>query len=175
MQVVRLPHLPRIRHHGPRRATQAPRPMDRWHPCVDVTAFEISIVDAPTKGAASAKIVLIEYSDFECPYCGRHAQGAYRDIERQYVDTGKIKYVFRHLPLDQIHPSARKAAEAAECAREQGKLSRSPVCQSEGAFRNRFDESRAGRKAGFAAVPSVYERRKDGSAHHRQSRRSREI
>lgn len=91
-------------------------------PFVDVMPFEISIAGAPTKGAATAKIVLIEYSDFECPYCGRHAQGSYRDIERQYVDTGKITYVFRHLPLDQIHPSARKAAEAAECAREQGKF-----------------------------------------------------
>src|SRR5688572_20121190 len=44
-------------------------------PFVDVMPFEISIAGAPTKGAATAKIVLIEYSDFECPYCGRYAQG----------------------------------------------------------------------------------------------------
>jgi protein-disulfide isomerase len=91
-------------------------------PSADIPPVQLNLAGSPVKGAATAKIVLVEFSDFECPYCGRHVQTAYRDIQRQYVDTGKIRYVFRHLPLEQIHPSARKAAEASECARDQGKF-----------------------------------------------------
>jgi protein-disulfide isomerase len=91
-------------------------------PFADIPAVDVKIGDAAAKGAAGAKRVLIEYSDFECPFCGRHAQSVYREIQKQYVDSGRVKYVFRNLPLEQIHPSARKAAEAAECAREQGKF-----------------------------------------------------
>jgi protein-disulfide isomerase len=91
-------------------------------PVADIPSVRLNLAGSPVKGAATAKMVLVEFSDFECPYCGRHVQTAYRDIQRQYVDTGRIKYVFRHLPLEQIHPQARKAAEASECARDQGKF-----------------------------------------------------
>jgi protein-disulfide isomerase len=77
---------------------------------------------AAVKGSANARVVLIEYSDFGCPFCGRHAQTAFLDIQREFVESGLVRYVFRHLPLEQLHPSAKKAAEAAECAHEQGKF-----------------------------------------------------
>jgi len=85
-------------------------------------AATLQIRGANARGSDSAKIAFIEYSDFECPFCGRHATAAYRDIQSRFVDTGKIRYIFRHLPIEQLHPRAKKAAEAAECAGAQGKF-----------------------------------------------------
>jgi protein-disulfide isomerase len=65
-------------------------------------------------------VTVILYTDFECSYCGRFAREAFPGIEQDYVDTGDVRWVFRHLPLSQIHAHARKAAEATECAGEQG-------------------------------------------------------
>jgi protein-disulfide isomerase len=79
-------------------------------------------LDGHSRGLSTAKIGMIEYSDFECPFCGRHAAGPYRAIHANYVETGKVRYVFRHLPLEPLHPNAKKAAEAVECAGEQGKF-----------------------------------------------------
>jgi len=84
--------------------------------------FTMPIENAAVKGDAKAKVVLIEFSDFECPYCGRYVRETYPQIDRDYVATGKIRYVFRHFPLASIHPRAVKAAEAGECARLQGKF-----------------------------------------------------
>lgn len=75
-----------------------------------------------TRGSAQAKLTIIEYTDFECPFCGRYAHDSYPTLIREYVDAGKVRYVVRHLPLESIHPNARGAAEAAECARQQGKF-----------------------------------------------------
>jgi protein-disulfide isomerase len=75
----------------------------------------------PVKGAANAKVALIEFSDYQCPYCGRYDKDSYPQIVKDYVDTGKVKYVWRDLPLP-FHPNAEKAAEAAHCAGEQGKF-----------------------------------------------------
>ncbi|HKY22058.1 MAG TPA: thioredoxin domain-containing protein [Vicinamibacterales bacterium] len=85
-------------------------------------AVDVNIAGSSWKGSPSAKLVLVEYSDFECPFCARHSQAAYRQIQQRFVDTGKLRYVFRHLPLENMHLNARKAAEAAECAGEQGKF-----------------------------------------------------
>lgn len=74
------------------------------------------------KGHESARLAVVEFSDFECPYCARYATGTHARLEREYVDTGKVRYAFRHLPLTQIHPNAVKAAEAAECAGRQGRF-----------------------------------------------------
>lgn len=75
--------------------------------------------DDPVKGQKNAKITIIEFSDFQCPYCGKFYENAYQDILKDYVNTGKVKLVFRDLPLD-FHPGAMPAAIAANCAREQG-------------------------------------------------------
>ncbi len=80
------------------------------------------ISDAATKGSADAAVVLIEYADFQCPYCGQFARQILPDIETRYVSTGKLRVVFRHMPLQDIHPQALMAAETAECARQQGKF-----------------------------------------------------
>lgn len=82
--------------------------------------MEALIDDDAVKGDANAPVTIVEFSDFECPFCSRYAKEIYPKIIAKYVETGKVKYVFRDFPLS-FHQNARKAAEAAECAGEQGK------------------------------------------------------
>jgi protein-disulfide isomerase len=77
--------------------------------------------DWHVQGSADAPVTLIEYSDFQCPYCARYYNETYAQIKEQYVDTGQVRYIFRHFPLA-IHSEARAAAQAAECAGEQDKF-----------------------------------------------------
>jgi protein-disulfide isomerase len=71
------------------------------------------------RGDPEAPVVVIEISDFQCPFCRRHALETQPALDDQYVDTGRVMWVFKHLPL-QIHPQAPAAAAAAECAGAQG-------------------------------------------------------
>jgi len=80
-----------------------------------------SVADAPTLGRPDAPVTLVEFSDYQCPFCQRFFLATLPALKRDYIDTGKVRYVFRDYPLDQIHPQARKAAEAAHCAGDQGK------------------------------------------------------
>lgn len=82
----------------------------------------INIAGEPFKGNGRARVVFVEFSDFECSYCGRFFADAYPQIDAAYVKTGKIKYVFRDFPLERLHANAFQAAEAANCANEQGKF-----------------------------------------------------
>lgn len=77
--------------------------------------------DLPPLGQSSAKVTLIEFSDYECPFCARHFTQTEGQIVKEYIDTGKVKFYYRDFPLSQIHPGAQKAAEAARCAGDQGK------------------------------------------------------
>ncbi|MBI4018025.1 MAG: DsbA family protein [Candidatus Aenigmarchaeota archaeon] len=93
-------------------------------PGADGTApsrVQVSADDDPTMGSKDAKVVMIEFSDFQCPFCGRFFSQTLPQIEKDYIDTGKVLFVYRDFPLSSIHPNAQKAAEAAECAEEQGK------------------------------------------------------
>lgn len=73
------------------------------------------------RGDPDAAIVVIEYSDFQCPFCRRHATETQPVLDETFVDTGKVRWVFKHFPLT-IHPQAPMAGVAAECASEQGKF-----------------------------------------------------
>lgn len=77
--------------------------------------------DDAVKGDSDAPVTIVEFSDFQCPFCSRFYTGALGDIEKNYIETGKVKLVYRDFPLS-IHPDAQKAAEAAECAKDQGKF-----------------------------------------------------
>ena len=79
---------------------------------------EVEEGDSPVLGKAEAKITMIEFLDYECPFCGRHFQQTYPLIYKEYIETGKLKLVFKDFPLN-FHPNAQKAAEAARCVREQ--------------------------------------------------------
>ncbi len=79
----------------------------------------IDISGAPARGSDRAIVTLVEFSDYECPFCIRHFPQTMPKIEAAYIDTGKIRYVFRDFPIDSNHPAAIKAHEAARCADEQ--------------------------------------------------------
>ena len=78
--------------------------------------------DDPVLGNADAPVTLVEFGDFQCPFCKKFHDEARKEILDTYVETGKVKIVYRDFPLENIHPAARPAAEAAECADEQGKF-----------------------------------------------------
>jgi len=80
---------------------------------------EVSVAGAPFKGPEAAPVTIVEVTDFHCPYCKR-VQPTLNEVLLKYPD--KVKLVFRDFPIDQLHPNARKAAEAARCANEQGKF-----------------------------------------------------
>ena len=84
---------------------------------VDLTALED---DDAVKGDPNAPVTIVEFSDYECPFCGRYVKQTYPQITKEYIDTGKVRYIFRDFPLS-FHAQAQKSAEAAECAGEQGK------------------------------------------------------
>ncbi len=77
--------------------------------------------DDPFLGNPDAPITLVEFSDFQCPFCAKFFFDAEAEIIKKYVQTGKVKFVYRDFPLT-IHPMAQKAAEAGECADEQKKF-----------------------------------------------------
>ena len=87
----------------------------RTHPTFDITG-------SPSKGDASAKLVMIEFSDFQCPFCREYFKTIYQQVIDDYVKTGKVRYVFSDFPGEQIHPASLKAAEAGRCAAEHGKF-----------------------------------------------------
>ena len=82
----------------------------------------MTVGDGPALGNVDAPITIVEFSDYQCPFCKRHFTNTLSALKTNYIDTGKVRYVFRDFPLDSIHPYARKAAEAAHCAGDQGKF-----------------------------------------------------
>jgi len=81
----------------------------------------VNVKGEPFRGEAGARVAIIEYSDFECPFCGEYAREIYPQIVERYVKTGKVRYYFRDLPLPN-HPNALLAAIGARCAGDQGKF-----------------------------------------------------
>lgn len=73
------------------------------------------------KGDSKAKVLIVEFSDFQCPFSRRFFQGVLPRIEKEYISTGKVKFAYRYFPLG-FHPLAVPAAMACECAKEQGKF-----------------------------------------------------
>lgn len=69
-------------------------------------------------GNPDAKVTIVEYSDYQCPFCRKYFEEAYQQIVKEYVDTGKVKIIFKDYPLD-FHEDAVFAANAGECIREQ--------------------------------------------------------
>ena len=82
-------------------------------------AVEVAVGNSPAMGPKDAKVTIVEFSDFECPFCSR-AFGTVNQIKEAYPND--VKIVYKHLPLSNIHPNAQKAAEASICAGDQGKF-----------------------------------------------------
>ena len=81
----------------------------------------LAIDDDPVKGDRKARLVLVEFSDFQCSYCARFVRETLPEIEKDYIKPGKLRYVFRDFPITSAHKDAFKAALAAGCALDQGK------------------------------------------------------
>ena len=88
--------------------------LGRARPVIDLT-------QGHQRGNEDATVALIEFSDYECPFCIRHSRETMPLIEKNYIATGKILYGFRDFPIDQLHPQAIRAHEAAQCAGDQNK------------------------------------------------------
>ncbi len=82
----------------------------------------LGLDDDPKLGNADAKVSIIEFSDFECPSCGSFVRETFDDLKREYIDTGKVSFVFKNFPITNTHKNAMMAALASECADEQGKF-----------------------------------------------------
>lgn len=86
-----------------------------------VTRETVGVGNLPALGSNNAKVTMVEFSDYQCPFCERHFTQTEPQLKKEYVDTGKVKFYYRDFPLSQIHPGAQKGAEAARCAGDQGK------------------------------------------------------
>jgi protein-disulfide isomerase len=82
--------------------------------------YDVAVNDQPSWGAADAPITIVEFSDFQCPFCERFFNETYPQLKQKYGD--KIHFVYRDFPLSQIHPQADIAAQAANCANAEGKF-----------------------------------------------------
>jgi protein-disulfide isomerase len=103
-------------------STRTPVAAREARPAPPLPTEPVSLDGAALKGSSSANIAIIEYSDFQCPYCAKFVRDTFPLLNRRYIETGKVLFAFRHLPLDNIHSLAHRAAENAECARQQGKF-----------------------------------------------------
>jgi protein-disulfide isomerase len=92
---------------------QAERPSDE--------KVQVDVAGAHVLGRADAPVTLVEFTDLECPYCRTFHVGTFERLKREYIDTGKVRFISRDFPLD-FHPNARPAALAVRCAGEQAKF-----------------------------------------------------
>jgi protein-disulfide isomerase len=79
------------------------------------------IGDDVVLGDPNAPVTIIEFGDFQCPFCGKLFRETEKLLRQEYIQTGKVKMVYKDFPLSSIHPYATEAAEAAQCAKDQGK------------------------------------------------------
>ena len=85
----------------------------------ELVRVDLSVKGAPSKGSEKAEVTIVKFEDFQCPYC-KAVQPNFQEVLKRY--DGKVRLVHKDLPLDQIHPQARQAAEAARCADDEGKF-----------------------------------------------------
>lgn len=102
-------------------ANTQPQPTDQGTQPQEGARVDVSVDDDPSTGPMDAKVTIIEFSDFQCPFCDRFHKDAYKNIVKDYVETGKVRLVFRDYPLS-FHANAQLAAEASQCAFDQNKF-----------------------------------------------------
>lgn len=86
------------------------------------THARLHMEGAPMLGSKDAPVTMVEFSDYQCPFCQRFHLQTYVELKKDYIDTGKVRFYSRDLPIDQIHPNAMRAAQAARCAGDQGQF-----------------------------------------------------
>ena len=85
------------------------------------TSATVATANKPVMGSASAPVTVVEFADYQCPFCLRFTKTTFPYLKRDYIDTGKVRWVALNLPLA-FHKDARKAAQAAHCAGEQDRF-----------------------------------------------------
>ena len=83
---------------------------------------KLHLEGAPMLGAKDAPVTMVEFTDYQCPFCQRFHLQVYGLLKRDFIDTGKVRFFSRDLPLDSLHPNAIRAAQAARCAGDQGQF-----------------------------------------------------
>ncbi len=73
-------------------------------------------------GKNDAPLTMVEFTDYQCPFCGRFEASTFPEIKKNFIDTGKLRLILRDLPLSDMHPFALKAAQSVHCAGDQGKF-----------------------------------------------------
>jgi protein-disulfide isomerase len=86
------------------------------------TRAEINVGDAPFLGSKEAPLTIVEFTDYQCPYCNRFFKQTFPGLKRVYIDTGRLRFYVMDDPLEAIHKNALIAAEAAHCAADQGQF-----------------------------------------------------
>lgn len=110
------------------------------------TNVKITIDESyPALGRKDAPVTIVEFTDYQCPFCKRFSETTFPAIKRDYIDTGKLRWVVRDLPLP-MHRDARKAAQAVHCANDQGEFwgMRDTVFKNNAALGNEFLRKYAG-------------------------------
>jgi protein-disulfide isomerase len=82
----------------------------------------LTAITGTVLGRPDAPITMVEFTDLQCPFCRQFHVAAFEQIKKDYIDTGKVRYISRDLPLENIHPLAVAAARASRCAGEQGRF-----------------------------------------------------
>ena len=102
---------------------QIQQPARAAQPASASSSEEASLVihDGYSLGRSDAPLTMVEFTDFQCPFCRQFHQKAFEEIRKNYIDTGKLRFISRDFPLD-FHENAGRAAQAARCAGEQGKF-----------------------------------------------------
>lgn len=82
----------------------------------------MNLDNEPVLGSPDAPLTIVEFNDFQCPICHGFFMSVFGELKKNYIDTGKVRFYNRDLPLDAVHPNALRAAQAGRCANEQGKF-----------------------------------------------------
>jgi protein-disulfide isomerase len=111
-----LDELRQIRQLLERQQAQAPRPQGE-----QANRAKLNLAGFAMLGSKEAPLTIVEFTDYQCPFCQRFHTTSFAELKRNYIDTGKVRFYSRDMPLD-FHPDAMRAAEAARCAGEQGQF-----------------------------------------------------
>lgn len=87
-----------------------------------VRKASLTVGDAPMLGSRNAPLTIVEFTDFQCPFCNRFFEETFPDLKKNYIDSGKVRFYSMDLPLDMLHPNALIAAQAGRCAQDQGQF-----------------------------------------------------
>jgi protein-disulfide isomerase len=111
-----LKELRQIRQLLERQQAKAPQPQEE-----QVVKAKVNLEGFAMLGSKKAPLTIVEFTDYQCPFCQRFHTTAFPDLKKNYIDTGKVRFYSRDLPLN-FHPDAMRAAEAARCASDQGQF-----------------------------------------------------